>query len=349
MRKLILLLLSFHFASSVKHSLNYILTATDGLPNLPEFMAAGVFDDVQMAYCDSNSDRIEPRTSWMEMVLKEKSDVLWWYNDKCILNRYDFRDHIKNVKQRFNQSEGAHVFQRMNGCEWDDKTGDITGFNQYGYDGEDFIVFDLVTMTWIAPTPQTVIIKRDWDRDKAKCQFWKDAIVKDCMKHLKMYVHYANSTVQKKVLPSVSLLQKTPSSPVSCFATGFYPDRAEIFWRKDGEELHENVELGEILPNRDGYFQMNVDLNISSVTPEDWRKYECVFQLSGVKDDIITKLDKTVIKTNFVPPPDSPAGPVIGGVVVLLLLLAVCITGVFIWRRRNGFSPVNEFSTFEPS
>ena len=58
------------------------------------------------------------------------------------------------------------------------------------------------------------------------------------------------------------------------------------------------MELGEILPNHDGSFQMNVDLNISSVTPEDWRRYECVFQLSGVKDDIITKLDKTVIKTN---------------------------------------------------
>ena len=99
-------------------------------------------------------------------------------------------------------------------------------------------------------------------------------------------------------LPSVSLLQKTPSSPVSCFATGFYPDRAEMFWRKDGEELHEEVECGEILPNHDGSFQMSVELNLSSVTPEDWRRYECVFHLSVVKDDIITKLDKAVIKSN---------------------------------------------------
>ena len=97
----------------------------------------------------------------------------------------------------------------------------------------------------------------------------------------------------------MSLLQKTPSSPVSCFATGFYPDRADIFWRKDGEELHEDVELGEILPNHDGSFQMNVDLNLSSVTPEDWRRNECVFQFSGATDDIITKLDKAAIQTNW--------------------------------------------------
>ena len=97
----------------------------------------------------------------------------------------------------------------------------------------------------------------------------------------------------------MSLLQKTPSSPVSCHATGFYPHRAEMFWRKDGEELHEDVEPGEILPNHDGSFQMSVDLKLSSVKPEDWKKYDCVFHLSGVKDDIVTKLDKAVIKTNW--------------------------------------------------
>uniref|UniRef100_A0A4W6G4Z9 Ig-like domain-containing protein n=1 Tax=Lates calcarifer TaxID=8187 RepID=A0A4W6G4Z9_LATCA len=99
--------------------------------------------------------------------------------------------------------------------------------------------------------------------------------------------------------PSVSLLQKTPSSPVSCHATGFYPDRAMMFWRKDGEELDEDVDRGEILPNHDGTFQMRADLNISSVSPEDWRRYDCVFQLSGVKEDIITKLDKAGIRTNL--------------------------------------------------
>lgn len=96
----------------------------------------------------------------------------------------------------------------------------------------------------------------------------------------------------------MSLLQKTPSSPVSCHATGFYPDRAALIWRKDEEELHEDVDRGEILPNHDGTFQMSVDLNLSSVTPEDWRRYDCVFQLSGVKDDIVTRLDKDKIRTN---------------------------------------------------
>lgn len=99
-------------------------------------------------------------------------------------------------------------------------------------------------------------------------------------------------------LPLVSLLQKTSSSPVTCHATGFYPDRAMLYWTKDGEELHENVYPGEILPNHDGTFQMSVDLDVSSLPSEDWEKYKCVFKFSEVKEDILTRLDRAVIRTN---------------------------------------------------
>lgn len=71
-----------------------------------------------------------------------------------------------------------------------------------------------------------------------------------------------------------------------------------MFWRKDEDEIHEGVDCGEILPNNDGTFQMTVDVNVSSFTPEDWRRYDCVFQLSDVRDKIVTKMNVTVIKTN---------------------------------------------------
>ncbi|XP_041867650.1 class II histocompatibility antigen, M beta 1 chain-like isoform X2 [Melanotaenia boesemani] len=138
-------------------------------------------------------------------------------------------------------------------------------------------------------------------------------------------------------LPSVSLLQKTPSSPVSCHTTGFYPNTALMFWRKDGEEIHENVEHGEILPNHDWTFQLSVKLNVSSIPPEDWRRYDCVFQLSGLENNITTILDKNMIRTNLVSPSEFPSGAVIGGCVGLLLLL-LCITGLFFWKRKNNVS-----------
>ncbi|XP_044028245.1 major histocompatibility complex class I-related gene protein-like, partial [Siniperca chuatsi] len=224
---------------------------------------------------------------------------------------------------------------------WDDETEKVDGSNQYGYNGEDFLTFDLETETWIAANPQAEITKQEWDGNKAGNRSWKNFLTNTCPAWLNKYLNYGKSLLQRTELPSVSLLQKTPSSPVSCHATGFYPDRAMMFWRKDGEELHEEVEHGEI-PNHDGSFQMSVDLNLSSVTPEVWRRYDCVFHLSGVKDDIVTRLDKAVIRTNWGSPSGFPAGPVVGAVVGLLLLLVVCITGLFIWRRNNnGFRLAN--------
>ncbi|XP_042292295.1 major histocompatibility complex class I-related gene protein-like [Thunnus maccoyii] len=273
---------------------------------------------------------------------------LEWCTQQCLLDQHKYKAHIDILKQQLNQTEGVHIFQNIFGCEWDDETGEFNGFVQYGYDGEDFIAFDLKTLTWIAPKPQAVITKHKWDKDRVHNEWWNYYLTQHCPEFVKRYLDLGKSSLLRTEFPSVSLLQKTPSSPVSCHATGFYPTRAMMFWRKDGEEFHEDVEHGEILPNHDGSFQMGVDLNLSSVTPEDWRRYECVFHLSGAKNDIVTKLDKKVIRTNW----EFPAGPVIGGVVGLLLLLAVCITGVFIWRRRdNGFRPANssDSSSSDPS
>ncbi|MEQ2176854.1 hypothetical protein GOODEAATRI_032512, partial [Goodea atripinnis] len=214
----------------------------------------------------------------------------------------------------------VHVYQHMYGCEWDSETGEVKGYDQQGYDGEDLIILDLETKSWIAPIPQAVITKNKWNNDKDAVEHEKFYLTQTCAEWLKKYVDYGRSSLMRtgivtyadiyllfkflvllellKDLPSVSFLQKTSSSPVSCHATGFYPNRAEMFWRKDGEEVHDGVDKGEILPNNDGTFQMSVDIDLSSVAAEDWTKYECVFQLSGVKEDVTHRLEKTRILTN---------------------------------------------------
>ncbi|XP_042292268.1 major histocompatibility complex class I-related gene protein-like isoform X4 [Thunnus maccoyii] len=352
MKDFMLLLLFCHVASPVKHSLKFFTTMSSGVKNFPDFVAVGLVDEVQWGYCDSISKTAEAKQDWTQKIFEDDPQHLEWHTQRCLLNQYYYKPHIDILKQQLNQTEGVHIFQRMFGCEWDDETGEVNGFAQFGYDGEDFLAFDLKTLTWIAPKPQAVITKHKWDRDRAHNEWHNYFLTHQCPEFVKRYLDLGKISLLRTELPSVSLLQKTPSSPVSCHATGFHPHRAMMFWRKDGEELHEDVEHGEILPNHDGSFQMSVDLNLSSVTPEDWRRYECVFHLSGAKNDIITKLDKAVIRTNWVSPSEFPAGPVIGGVVGLLLLLAVCITGVFIWRRRdNGFRPANssDSSSSDPS
>ncbi|XP_062414527.1 major histocompatibility complex class I-related gene protein-like [Pungitius pungitius] len=333
MEKLFLLLLSCHLAATVKHSLKYFLTSTSGLPNFPEFVGAAMVDDVQIGYCDSSIRTAQPKQAWMRELIKKDPRLGEWYSQKCSVNQQVFRGHMDGLKQRFNQTGGAHILQRMNGCEWDSATGEVVGFNQYGYDGEDFIALDLQTLTWTAPTPQAFITKLRWDTDRARLEFNRNYYIHKCPEQLKKYVECGRSLLLRTDLPSVSLLQRTPSSAVTCHATGFYPDGAMMFWRKDGVEHHEDVDHGEILPNHDGSFQLSVELKLTSVAPGDWSRYDCVVRLSGVKDDILTKLDKAVIRTNQ----ENPPGVVrIVGFVVLLLLLAVII-GLLVRRRiRSG-------------
>ncbi|XP_067335280.1 major histocompatibility complex class I-related gene protein-like isoform X3 [Channa argus] len=337
-----LLLLGINGATGVSHSLKYFYTASSGVPDFPEFVAVGVVDDVQIIHYDSDTMRAEPKQDWMNKVTADDPHY-WERNTNGLIDaQQTFKANIEIVKKRFNRT-GVHVFQNMYGCEWDDETGEISGLNQFGYDGEDFIIFDLKTETWIAPKQQGFITKQKLDRSKVVAEQTHHYFTQTCPDWLKTYVNYGKTSLLTTVPPSVSLLQKSPSSPVSCHATGFYPDRATMLWRKDGEKLHEDVDHGEILLNHDGTFQMRVDLNISSVKPEDWRRYDCVFQLSGVQVDIITKLDKAVIKTTEQKLSDMFILSFLIAAVAGLVLIV--ITGLVIYEKKKAQSSAQNLKT----
>ncbi|XP_070841160.1 class I histocompatibility antigen, F10 alpha chain-like isoform X2 [Chaetodon trifascialis] len=332
MRTLVFVLLlgtGLHGAAAVTHSMKYFYTASSGVPNFPEFVTVGMVDDVQIDHYDSKTKRAEPKQDWMNRVTAD--DPQYWERETQISSDTHqlYKSNIEVAKQRFNQTGGVHIYQKIYGCEWDDETGEVNGFMQWGYDGEDFMSFDLKTETFIAAKQQAVITKHKRDENKAEIAQKKQYFTWICPEWLKKYVDYGRTSLLRTERPSVSLLQKTPSSPVSCHASGFYPDRATLIWRKDGEELHEDVELGEILPNHDGTFQASADLKASA--SEDWGKYECVFQLSGV-EDIVTKLDKAAIRSNE---KNSVVIPIIVAVVVLALVVVAAL-GFVVYRKNKA-------------
>ncbi|RVE55433.1 hypothetical protein OJAV_G00236400 [Oryzias javanicus] len=169
-------------ASAVKHSLKYFLTATSGATNFPEFVGVATLNDIQIGYCDNLKGEAQLKHNWMKKL------------------------HMDDFKQRLNQTEGFHVLQRMNGCEWDDESNETKGFNQYGYDGEDLIALDLKDLTWIAPQANFVVIKHLWDANKARLQVNKNYYMSDCPKLVQEYVRYGRSFLQRTEHPSVSLL-----------------------------------------------------------------------------------------------------------------------------------------------
>ncbi|XP_056154187.1 class I histocompatibility antigen, F10 alpha chain-like [Lampris incognitus] len=332
MKLVILLFIFCPLASSVIHSLKYFDTGSSHVPNFPEFVVVGMVDGLQMVHYDSNTQRAVPKQDWMDQVTT--GDPQYWETEtgNMMSRQQWYKTNIETAKQRFNQTGGVHIVQFMSGCDWDDETGDINGYEQHGYDGEDFIALDLKTETWVAPTPQAVITKLRWDQDKALLAYKKNYYTHVCVDWLKKYLQYGSNSLQRTVPPSVSLLQRSPSSPVTCHATGFYPDRIVMLWRREEEEVHEEVVHGELLPNHDGTFQRSIQLlvDLSSMKSEEWQKYHCVVQLSGMKDDIIIKLDPSQIKTNWKDP--ATIMPIIIGVLVAVIVIAAI--GVA-WYKKN--------------
>ncbi|XP_056265166.1 H-2 class I histocompatibility antigen, Q9 alpha chain-like [Pseudoliparis swirei] len=342
-----LLVLSLQGAAAVIHSLKYFHTASSGVPNFPEFVSVGLVDEQLMLHYDSNTRRAEPKQAWMSRVTEE--DPQYWKRNTDIFrfSQQVFKNNIEIAKKRFNETGGVHMVQVMYGCEWDDETGEVKGYHQHGFDGEDFLSYDLETESWIAPRQQAVITKLKWEQNKALMEHKKHYLTQVCPDWLKKYVTYGRSSLMRTALPSVSLLQKTPSSPVRCHATGFYPRSAALFWSKDGKELHEDVDHGEILPNHDGSFQMSVDLKLSAVPAEDWRRYQCVFQLSGVEEPIVIPLEEAGIRTNAEKPSGMTTIIIIS--LAVLAVLALAVGGVMAYKKRKAKCPPTSDNSSELS
>ncbi|CAL8287260.1 unnamed protein product [Gadus morhua 'NCC'] len=157
---LLLLLGLLSGGSAVIHSLRYFDTGSSGLSSFPEFVSVGMVDEVQFVHYDSVRERAVPKQAWMEQVTRDDTDYWERAANRGLGKQQVFKGIIETVKKRFNQTGGATLFRVMSGCEWDDEDDTTDGHEQYAYDGEDFIAFDLKTLTWVAlgpPAPQAEV------------------------------------------------------------------------------------------------------------------------------------------------------------------------------------------------
>uniref|UniRef100_A0AAY4CNY1 Ig-like domain-containing protein n=1 Tax=Denticeps clupeoides TaxID=299321 RepID=A0AAY4CNY1_9TELE len=334
---MILLILIFHLlifkselASGVIHSWTGLYTATTGIKDLPEFIGVNLFDDEVTGYFDSKNNQFEIRQDWVKELGEEYvEDQTKSFRDFT----WKFKENLKMIMIEFNHTgdQGVHTLQQMYGCQWDDEYGATDGYSQFGYNGEDFIKLDLKNTDWVAETSQAKIIKQKWNGGEA--YYWKNYLERDCVEWIKKYMMYGKISLERKVPPQVSLLQTDPSSPVVCHATGFYTDKVMISWQKDGQDLYEDVDVGETLPNHDGTFQKRAELKV----PPDERKknkFTCVVEhKSG--DPIHMILTKEKIRTNSA---GNNVLFIIAGLVVAALVLITVVVGVvMVVKRRSDY------------
>ncbi|KAM9834292.1 class I histocompatibility antigen, F10 alpha chain-like isoform 2-T2 [Syngnathus typhle] len=346
------LAVQLYSVTPVIHTLNYFVTGSQ-VAKLPEYWEAAYVDGVQILHFDSNHRKAKAKQDWVDKITQD--DPHYWERETAgsIQNEQVFKVNIEILNKRFNQTGGVHMFQVMVGCEWNDETGEVDGWRHLSYDGEDFISFELKTMRWIAAHPQASITKLKWDQEDGYNQVLKNHLTEVLPFLLKKHVSNGREFLTRTELPTVSLLQKTPSSPVTCHATGFYPRTSDLFWRKDGQEIHEDVEMGETLPNHDGTFQTTADLKVE-LTPAAEGRYECVFKLDGVREEMVTKLHAKSILSNvrIQEEEDRKKAVAIAVPLVVLALVAMAVAaGVFLAKRPKSqeanYAPASSVSSSE--
>uniref|UniRef100_A0A673HQG7 Ig-like domain-containing protein n=1 Tax=Sinocyclocheilus rhinocerous TaxID=307959 RepID=A0A673HQG7_9TELE len=302
------------FVCSALHTFitTYTEISEEKITGIPKFFAVTTLDGRQIDYYDSEIKKLIPRQDWMKEFAS--GDRFKEYTEIRERVQQTNKINIHFLMQQFNHSHGVHTYQRTYGCDWDDETRYSRGFDQYGYDGEDLISLDVKKFQYITHVPQGLITTVKWNNNTAQLEFLKQYYQLDCVNWLKYLLMLRKVDLERRGTPEVSLLQKDPSSPVLCHATGFYPAAVTITWLKNGQDHYEDVDLGELLPNVDGTFQKSSTLNI---IPEESKtnRYVCevehkgrTFQKILTEDEIKSNTSKLIVVfTPFLKLP-SPCG-----------------------------------------
>lgn len=94
--------LSLHF--SAIHSLKYLYTQTSGIPNIPEFVAHGMVDDLPITRYDISIQKVVPMQQWM----KENLDQQYWEEESQLARTAEksLEVDIHILMERFNHTLG---------------------------------------------------------------------------------------------------------------------------------------------------------------------------------------------------------------------------------------------------
>ncbi|XP_058610057.1 H-2 class I histocompatibility antigen, K-B alpha chain-like [Onychostoma macrolepis] len=241
--------------SKDKHFIRYKFAAFCKANTHPVFKAVCVCDDRQIAQY-SNEERVWKRSS------RTEDD---WINAPEEPESRDWFLHQLNTLSNCTDSQCSelHVLQRTIGCELekrpDGSEKSLRVFDEYGFDGEDFIAFNSDTLQWIDKNPKAKETKREWDQQTERNQFLQHYL-KNCINWISTF----NNT--KMTPPDVHVFVPKVSDDhsklvLSCLATGFYPRDIEMNITLDGTVLGNQISSG-IRPNTDGSFQMRTSVEI---------------------------------------------------------------------------------------
>ncbi|XP_052019327.1 H-2 class I histocompatibility antigen, D-K alpha chain-like [Apodemus sylvaticus] len=310
------------------HSLRYFHTAVSR-PGLgePRFISVGYVDDTQFVRFDSDAEnpRMEPRAGWVE----QEGPEYWERNTRNAKGKEQlYRVNLRTLLGYYNQSEaGSHAIQKLSGCDVGSDGSFLRGYQQFAYDGLDYIALNEDLKTWTAADTAAQITRRKWEQ--AGVAEEKRAYLEGtCVEWLRRYLERGKETLLRTDPPKAHVTHHPRLEgdvTLRCWDLGFYPADITLTWQLNGEGLTQDMELVETRPAGDGTFQKWA----SVVVPfGEKQNYTCHVQHEGLSEPLTLKWE---------PPPSTDSNMVI--IAGLGVLGAVAIIGAvvaFVMKRRRN-------------
>ncbi|XP_064495237.1 class I histocompatibility antigen, F10 alpha chain-like isoform X2 [Pseudopipra pipra] len=309
----------------VLHSMRYLEVAvTEPSPGIPQFMVLGYVDGIPFERYDSERGRVEPLTPWMAA----GAEPGYWDRETQIDrgNQLVAAYKLDVGRDRYNWSGGLHTWQRVAGCDLL-SDGSVRGFYRYGYDGRDFISFELGSRSFVAADGAAQITKRKWESDGIMAERQTHYLENICPEALRRFVGFGREALERKDPPDVHVSGKEEHGilTLSCHAYGFYPGMIGINWLKGDEVRDQETEWGGIVPNSDGTFHSWTRIE---ALPGEWEQYRCRVEHAGMPEPGI-----------FAWEPESVwnSSPVLVAVsVIAAIIIIIGLMGVGVWKLRSG-------------
>ncbi|XP_040852029.1 patr class I histocompatibility antigen, B-2 alpha chain-like isoform X1 [Ochotona curzoniae] len=341
------------------HSLMYFHTAVSR-PELGDsrFIAVGYVDDTQFVRFDSNAEnpRQEPSVPWMQPVEQE-----YWDRETQISKKeaQNVPVVLNNLRGYYNQSEaGSHTYQVMYGCEVGEDGRLLRGYQQYAYDGKDYLALNEDLSSWTAADMAAQNTKRKFEA-VGYAEQHRAYLEGECMEWLRRYLEMGKDTLQRADPPTTHVTHHPVSeqkATLRCWALGFYPKNITLTWQRDGEDLTQDTELVETRPAGDRTFHKWAAVLVPS---GEEQRYTCHVEHEGLPEPLTLRWGKEggsdgvsskggnepwgqspllSLPLSEPPQPTVPMWGVIAGLVLLAAVLigAVVTVVVMMRRKRSG-------------
>ncbi|XP_042197541.1 uncharacterized protein DDB_G0290685-like isoform X6 [Callorhinchus milii] len=154
------------------------------------------------------------------------------------------------------------------------------------------------------------------------------------------------STLQVSARPNVILFPQPftallgSTTFVKCSATGFYPQELEIIWYKISHEKMENISTKSynkgLIENNDKMFSISSLMPIQPTLDDTGSRYRCVVKHRSLPENHMVEAKLIVQECK-----NRNTDGIIGGVIVLLVCVSLCI-GYFTWVKWQKGAPTND-------